>query len=141
MIANLSQVRIAPLPLEDAGAVQRWLGQNIPGPPLNVLATIARNPGLYDAWLRFGGAVNGDALPARERELIILRTALRCGSEYEWAQHAGFARTAGLSDAGIRQVAAAGEGWGRGGASEAGLLRAGDELVDAHRVAGDTWSA
>src|SRR5260221_13178106 len=113
MIANLSQVRIAPLPLEDFRAVQRSLGQDIPGPPLNVLATIARNPGLYDAWLRFGGAVNGDALPARERELIILRTALRGGSEYEWAQHAGFARTAGLTRAGIPEGAAPRQGGGR----------------------------
>jgi 4-carboxymuconolactone decarboxylase len=141
MIANMSKLRIAPLPLEDFRAVQRSLGQDAPGPPLNVLATVARNPELYDAWLRFGGAVNADALPARERELIILRTAWRCGSGYEWAQHAGFARTAGLSDAEIRRVAADGDGGEGWEAGEALLLRTVDELVDSHRVADDTWEA
>ena len=139
MILNMSKARIAPLALEEFRAVQRSLGQDTSSPPLNVLATVARNPGLYDAWLRLGGAVNADALPARERELIILRTAWRCGAEYEWAQHAGFARTAGLSDAEIRRVAD--EGWDEWEPSEALLLRTVDELVASHRVTGGTWGA
>ena len=141
MIANVSKARIDPLPREEFDAVQRSLGRDDPGPPLNVLATVARNPELYDAWLRFGGAVSAAALPARERELIILRTAWRCGAEYEWAQHAGFARRAGLSDAEIRRVAAQGDGEDGWEASEALLLRTVDELVESHRVADDTWAA
>jgi alkylhydroperoxidase family enzyme len=137
----MSIPRIAPLALEDFRTVQRSLGREDLGPPLNVLATVARNPELYDAWLRLGGAVNADALPARERELIILRTAWRCGSDYEWAQHADFARTAGLSDAEIRRVAADGEGGEGWEPSEALLLRTVDELVESHRVADDTWAA
>jgi alkylhydroperoxidase family enzyme len=139
MILNMSKARIAPLALEEFRAVQRSLGQDASSPPLNVLATVARNPKLYDAWLRLGGAVNADALPARQRELIILRTAWRCGAEYEWAQHAGFAQTAGLTDAEIRRVAT--DDWGGWEASEALLLRMVDELVASHRVTDGVWEA
>jgi len=85
-------------------------------------------------------AVLNGALDARPREIAILRVGWRIGSVYEWSNHVGVARAAGLTDAEITAVtgdidAAA---WS---ATDAALLRVVDELVDDHTVAPSTWAA
>ena len=52
-------------------------------------------------------------LPARERELLILRAGFNCGSDYEWGQHARLAEKLGLAREEIDRVAAGpdAEGW------------------------------
>src|SRR5437016_13700860 len=50
-------------------ALDTRLGDN------NIFATFARHKDLFRAWLPFGGfLLAGGVLPARERELLILRT-------------------------------------------------------------------
>jgi alkylhydroperoxidase family enzyme len=80
------------------------------------------------------------ALPKRDHELLALRTACRCHSDFEWDEHAGYARTAGLTDTEIARVR---EGHDAPGWSDAErlLLRAADELHDAHTVTDPTWAA
>ena len=110
------------------------------GPQLNIFLTLVRNPGLMRKWLPFGGKLlGGGKLAPRDRELIILRTALRCGARYEWAQHVAIAGVAGVTTDEIRRVAAGpgAEGWND---ADATLLRAVDELVDDHCVGDETWS-
>ena len=47
------------------------------GTELNIFATLARHPKLFKRWSAFGGMLlYGGMLPARERELLILRTGL-----------------------------------------------------------------
>jgi alkylhydroperoxidase family enzyme len=47
----------------------------------NIFSTLARHRDLFRAWLPFGGALlGGGVLPARERELLILRTGWNCAS-------------------------------------------------------------
>ena len=59
-------------------------------------------------------------------------------SDYEWGQHVGIAREAGLTDAEIDRVAAgpAAEGWSR---ADRALLQAADELHDDQLVTDATW--
>ena len=86
--------RIPPLPPDEWGdelkplleatppRTQGRLGDN------NIFATFARNPDLFKAWLPFGGyLLAAGKLSGPDRELLILRTAVRCGSSYEWGQH------------------------------------------------------
>src|SRR5581483_12250882 len=81
-------------------AVGARLGDN------NIFATIARHPGLFRAWLPLGGfLLTRGALPARERELLILRTGYNCASSYEWGQHVRIGEAAGLSREEILRVA------------------------------------
>ena len=40
----------------------------------NIFDTLVRHPGLFRKWLPFGGKLLAGKLPARERELLILRT-------------------------------------------------------------------
>ena len=58
------------------------------GTELNIFATLAHHPRLLKRWSAFGGVLlYGGALPARERELLILRTGYLCRAPYEWGQH------------------------------------------------------
>lgn len=129
--------RLAPLRPEELDEHQRGLLSALT--PLNIFATFVRHPGLFRRWAPFGGKLlQGAKLGGRERELVILRTAWRCRSRYEWAQHVAIARAAGLSTEEIRAVAGAGtDGWAP---AEAALLRAVDELVDDHVIGDDTWA-
>lgn len=110
------------------------------GPTVNIFATLVRHPGLFARWLPFGGKLLAGKLPARERELLVLRTGWLCGSTYEWAQHVIVGRTAGLTDTEIERVAAGpdAEGWDR---FDAVVLRAADELHDDSFITDATWAA
>jgi len=111
------------------------------GPVLNVFATIARHPKLLKRWVVFANHVlNGSTLPARERELVILRTGFLCRSGYEWAQHAAIGRAAGLTDDELERLTAGStaDGWSDG---DRLLLQATEQLVTDHFVNDPTWSA
>ena len=111
------------------------------GVELNIFATLARHPRLFRKWSDFGGwLLYAGELPARDREILILRTGFRCGSEYEWGQHVAIGRMAGLSDEEIAAVAA-GPDAGNWTDLEATLLRAADELHDQSRISDETWGA
>jgi alkylhydroperoxidase family enzyme len=108
---------------------------------LNIFRTLAHHPKLMKRWTVFGNHVlYGSTLPARERELIILRTGYVCGSGYEWAQHAEIARRSGLTDAEIERIAEgpAATAWSD---DDRALLTATDELSDTKFVSDATWAA
>jgi 4-carboxymuconolactone decarboxylase len=133
--------RVAPLEIEELTEDQRELLS--PGGELrdlHIFRTLVRHPRLYRRWAPFGGhLLQRSAFAPRDRELVILRTAYRCGSAYEWGQHVRIAREAGLADEEIRRVAdgPAAPGWSP---EDATLLRAVDELADDHCLSDDTWS-
>lgn len=110
------------------------------GPPLNVFATIARHPKLLKRWVVFANHVlNGSTLPARERELVILRTGYLCRSGYEWAQHVAIGSAVGLTDAEVSRltVGSSAADWS---AADRALLRATEQLVSDHFVDDATWA-
>ena len=75
------------------------------GPVLNIFRTLAQHPKLMKRWLVFGNHVLGrSSLPAREREIVILRIGWLCRSAYEWGQHVRMALGAGLSQAEIDSI-------------------------------------
>lgn len=106
----------------------------------NIFATMVRAPGLMRRWLPFGGRLLRGKLPARDRELAILRTAWLCESPYEWAQHLAIAKAAGVTDAEVEAIAAGPDdaSWAD---ADATLLRAVDELHDDNVIGDETWAA
>ena len=139
-----SPPRIPPLAAEEwAPEVQETLAPLrgfMGGRTLNIFATLAHHPKLLRSWLAFGNHVLGSStLPARERELAILRVGWLCRSDYEWGQHVLIARRVGIGDAEIARVAAGPDapGWSP---REAAVLRAADELWRDARVADATWA-
>jgi len=105
----------------------------------NIFTTFVRHPGLFRKWLPFGGKLLvAGKLSARHRELLILRTAWRCASEYEWAQHVVIGKNVGLTDNEIVRIKEGPEapGWDP---FDATLLRAADELHDSACISENTW--
>lgn len=131
--------RIPPLEPAEMDAVQRELFDGVAGPTVNIFATLVRHPGLARKWLPFGGKLLNGKLPARDRELLILRTGWNCQSEYEWAQHARIGREAGLSTDELHRITEGPEdpGWDP---FDATLLRAADELHQDHTISDGTWA-
>jgi 4-carboxymuconolactone decarboxylase len=136
--------RIPPLPEDERDEQTRELlgGLHIEGrpgaPTANIFATLVRHPGLFRRWFPFGGKLLAGKLPARDRELLILRTGWLCGAEYEWGQHALIGQAVGLTEDEVNRVprGPGAEGWEP---FEATLLRAADELHADARIADETW--
>jgi alkylhydroperoxidase family enzyme len=137
--------RVAPGDRAQIGAVNtaitRVIGRATGGRTPNVFTTLARHRRLFRRWLRFAGTLMpGGLLPRADSELVILRVAHNCGSEYEWRHHERLGALAGLGADDIARV--------REGASAAGwtsrqtlLLRAADELHSPARALSDElWS-
>jgi alkylhydroperoxidase family enzyme len=133
---RLSRIGLLPEPYPD------WFAQAMarimpPGAdPLRLFRAVGTSP---RAWQKFAGGslLDKGPLPLREREIVIHRTAARCGCFYEWGVHAAsFAARAGLSEAQLADTAADvpdPELWSE---SEAALLRTADALI-ARKKLGD----
>jgi alkylhydroperoxidase family enzyme len=143
VIRRPSSPRIAPLlPDEYDEEVRELLdGAGVPGSfASNIFGTLVRHRGLFRRWLPFGGKLLSGRIPARDRELVILRTAWLCRSDYEWGQHVLISRSVGLRDEEIARVqsGADADGWS---SFDQTLLRAADELHTDACIGDDTWEA
>jgi len=105
----------------------------------NIFTTLVRYRRLFRRWSAFGGVLLTGRLPARDRELMILRTGWLCRAPYEWGQHVRIGRAAGLSDVEIGRVTEGPDapGWSP---LEAALLRATDELHEEACISEATWA-
>ena len=105
--------------------------------PLNLFRVAAKNPRVLGR-MRRGGLLDPGSISLRQREIMILRTTARCGSEYEWGVHvAFFAKGAGFTDA---QVAATVRGDAEWPAEDRLVLRLADALHDHAQVDDALWS-
>lgn len=131
-------------PLTDWGdEVGQTLSQTLDDPsgePLAIFRTLARHPRLLKRFNVLGGMflAKGE-LPARERELVILRTAWRTNAEYEWAQHAVIGARVGLTDDEIANIGAIdAPAWSE---DDRQLMTFTDELLAICDVGEARWSA
>jgi alkylhydroperoxidase family enzyme len=145
--AERTSPRIAPGTAQQIGRVNALIATVIgrtmgsTAPP-RIFTTLSRHRRLYRPWLRFAGALMpGGKLPRVDSELVILRVAHNCGSEYEWRHHERMGEMAGLSAAQVQSAAAA------DATSETGynerqrlLLRAADELHEERDISDELWS-
>lgn len=138
---RVSQPRVRPLPEsewnEDVREFMRRVERE--GQVLNIYKTLARHPKLLKRWSVFGTHVlYRSTLPARERELLILRTGWLCRSEYEWGQHVSIAKGCGITDEEINRLREGPDaaGWDQ---SDVALLRAVDELLGDAFIGDATW--
>jgi alkylhydroperoxidase family enzyme len=140
-VARLTRIPPLPPDEQDEQANELLSGVSAQGAPAaNIFATLVRHPGLFRRWLPFGGKLlGGGKLPARDRELLILRTGWLCEAEYEWAQHREISKSIGISDEEIERVRAGADadGWDP---FEATLIQAADELHAEASISDDTWA-
>ena len=78
------------------------------GEALNIFRTLGHHPGLLKRFNALGGAflVHG-LVPARAREIVVLRVGWNCRSVYEFGQHTVIGRDAGLTEAEITALTTA----------------------------------
>jgi 4-carboxymuconolactone decarboxylase len=107
-------------------------------PPLNIFRTLAHNRALYKGFLGLGAhLLTGDVIPVREREIVILRTGWRCGSEYEFGQHTTIGIDGGLTAIEVAALAEVGDGsWSDG---DVDLIALVDEMCADNAVSDPTW--
>lgn len=141
---RLDSPRIAPLAESDLGPEQRaMLGERFKtGKIFNIFRTLIRAPKAYKAFMWWGGYILSDHndLPARDREIIILRTGFNWKSGYEWAQHVRIGKDFGLTDEDIVRIKTGPDapGWTP---LERAMLQATDELTGDGHVTDATWAA
>jgi AhpD family alkylhydroperoxidase len=135
--------RIEPLPEDEWDDELRTLiDQSWSGPPPgnrnNLYRTLARHRPLFRAWSDLGRVLLNSRLPARDRELLILRTAGLTRCRFEWAYHEPLALRVGISHDEILRVLAGPDapGWDK---RDATLVGAVDQLVSDARLADATW--
>lgn len=104
----------------------------------NICATLAHNPELFRKWLGFSGKLLAGALSPRSRELVILRVAWLCKSDYEWAHHARIGHRYGLSKMDLSQIMAGPES-DKWSTPERALIQSVDELHASSAITDATW--
>jgi alkylhydroperoxidase family enzyme len=135
--------RIRPVPEAEWTDVHRSLAATYwhDGPVPNYFRTFLTHPELVKGVMPFEQYIlHGTALTPRQLEVVTLRTAWLCRSNYLWSRHAMAARAAGVTSDELTRIARGPDaaGWD---AFEAALLRAADELHVQANVSDSTWRA
>lgn len=104
----------------------------------NGLATLVRHPDLTKGFLALNvHLLFRSPLPARLREIAILRVSHHCNAPYEWAHHVTMGKMVGLTDADIAGV----QSGSLPDAFDQLVLDAVDELENSARLTEATWTA
>ncbi len=138
----MSTPRIVPLAAPFESSVAKTFASFLPPgmEALNLFRTQAHNPRVLQRMFA-GNLLDQGSISQRARELVILRTCARCGSEYEWGVHVAlFSKSAGLSEGDVaatleRELRA--PDWS---AAELSLLKIVDELHDTSMVPDALWA-
>lgn len=138
---RLTKPRVRPLEKsevegEAAELFERFEGD---GSTFNIFRTLIHHPKLLKRWRVFGTHIlRKSTLPAREREILILRIGWLCRAGYEFGHHVAEGREAGLTDEEIHRITEGPDepGWD---AFDATLLRAVDELHGDAFISDATW--
>jgi alkylhydroperoxidase family enzyme len=115
-------------------------GINSPaGTSLNIFGTIAHHPRLLKRFMNYAGLfLNKGLLPAREREIVILRVGWNCQSVYEFGQHTIIGERVGLTMEEITAVTRdiSEHNWND---RDTALLEMSDDLCADNCVSQQTW--
>ena len=108
---RLSAPRVAPLEDAELTDEQREALRPMSADgrrPLNIFRTLARAPKALARFNEWGSYVlsRRNSLPAREREILILRVGYLCKSGYEFTQHTRIGLAAGLTEGEIAKIKA-----------------------------------
>jgi 4-carboxymuconolactone decarboxylase len=140
-----TEPRIAPVDLT-AETVEPELAQILEGAlthdgtPLNIFGVLGRHPKLLKRFNLLGGfLLNKGLLPAREREVVILRIGWNAQALYEFGQHTIIGKQCGLTDEEIAALTAAPDAhnWSD---TDRDLVAMSDELSADDCVTDATWT-
>jgi alkylhydroperoxidase family enzyme len=136
---RLTKPRIAPLSDAEMGPEQKEALKDFGPNILNIFRTMVREPKALTRFNAWGGYVlsKRNAVPEREREIVILRVGYLCKSGYEFTQHTRIGLASGLTQDEIERIKqGADAGWSP---ADAVLIRVADELHADQFVTDETW--
>ena len=139
---TLATPRITTLSKEDALAAAEAVGVLPQIAELNVFRTLLKHPKLAKAVndLLLMLLFDGNCLPHRLREILIMRIGWVTGSNYEWTQHWRIAQDYGLSEEEVVAV----KNWHDANcfdAADRAVLAATDETLADGCISAETWTA
>ncbi|MEW9854998.1 carboxymuconolactone decarboxylase family protein [Novosphingobium sp. M1R2S20] len=103
------------------------------------MRTMIRHPRVFRCQMELGTVLFQGAIPARERELAILRVGWLCGAPYEWGQHVAIAKRVGVSAEEIERARQGSKaaGWSE---HERAIVAGVEELLDNKALSDATWN-
>ncbi|WP_159977867.1 MULTISPECIES: carboxymuconolactone decarboxylase family protein [unclassified Novosphingobium] len=119
-------------------AVRTGAGAPPMGEVPEYMRTMVKHPEIFRCQMEMGAVLFRGRIPARERELAVLRVGWLCRAPYEWGQHVFIAYRVGLTAPEISRVriGSAAPGWS---GHEAAILRGVEELIADKALSNQTW--
>lgn len=127
---------------EDAIALILSVRAGAGAPPMGevpeYMRTMLKHPEIFRCQMEMGTVIFNGRIPARERELAVLRIGWLCRAPYEWGQHVDIGYRVGLTSDEIAKVrlGSTAHGWTE---HEAAILRGVEELIDDKALSDSTW--
>lgn len=124
---------------ENVARIEATVAGGVPGVSAdNAFWTLGRHERLFKGYCAFAVRLFNGVVPVRDREIIVLRTAIVCQSDYEWGQHRVVAEH--LDVLTVQEIAKTTDPhWDGWNAHERALLNAVDELNADARLQDATW--
>ena len=138
--------RVAPLEVvgQDVWDIVNDIRKTIGLPPATEIPgygmTMAKHKPIFRRQLEMGMAIFGGKIPARERELAVLRIGWLLRAPYEWGEHVDIGQRYGVTKEEIVRITEGGSaapGWTE---HEAAILRAVEEILGNLTVSDETWA-
>lgn len=136
-----AEPRLAPLgDIEMSPEQEALLGNTLTGRRENAALVMVRHADRYPSFIGFSEAIlMKNALPALEREWVVVRTCHLCAGAYPLRQHTKLAKHFGASEEDVARILAGPDAAGLDDFHSA-LLRGVDEYVRDHMVSDSTWA-
>ena len=138
--------RIAPRPNEEIDQAAFDLVNQVragagAGPTTDMpeyMRIMIKHRALFEPNMILGDTLYNGTIPARERELAILRCGLLCRAPFEWGEHVRIGQRCGLTPEEINRVldGSSAPGWNE---LDRAVLRGTEELIADHALSDETW--
>lgn len=138
-IAPLKQAELGADSLDLCVAIRESVGVHEHSVIPDYMLTMVKHPAIFRCQMEMGTALFQGQLPARERELAVLRVGWLMRAPYEWGQHVVIAKRYGLTDEEVERTTqgSAAAGWS---AHDQAILRGVEELIGDASISDATWA-
>jgi 4-carboxymuconolactone decarboxylase len=136
-IGPLDREQLSEAQVELIGALRSSAGAAIGDVPEYFLITV-KHPALFRGQMEMAKVLFTGTIPARERELAVLRVGWLCQAPYEWGEHVDIAKRHGVTPDEVERVVqgSSAPGWGE---HDAAILRGVEELLADYAISDETW--
>lgn len=103
------------------------------------MRVVIKHPEIFRCQMDLGTVLFSGEIPARDRELAVLRVGWLTQSPYEWGQHVEIAKRYGVAEEEVARVklGSSAPGWSE---HDGAILRGVEELLADYALSGATWA-